>query len=386
MSEHSGCVPQMGPLHGGSGSRTLGGWSSTPTRPRPSVDAAARHWGPQISNQEPSTTQKQKAEQNGNPRKVLGAGGPAGLEAEGERLSGRFVHAFGLVQAHMGGSPRTPDALDRRRSREATWSQPPRFCGAGEQSQPGCFFQEKEGEARTQHGPPAPLPPTPPAQAHPQPAVTLQAVTLRVALGVSRAKRAGVPPAAFPGSARRGHQRDRQGSGLSRQGCLRGVVGFAPTQLPSASAEPGRPCSSTGAHQAASPATGPRGPRIHPDIPTPPAGRHLALLTHQPLVSSPLTPPPGAVPSSRSRGRGPIPRGRTKPGPFALCRKPSRGHARGRGQLHGLPVKMASLHRFANSRAICVVGDGIQAPSRDAPPSSPPFPGPTPARLRPSPG
>lgn len=43
-------------------------------------------------------------------------------------------------------------ALHSRRSREATWSQPPRFCGAGEQSQPGCFFQEKEGEVRTQHG------------------------------------------------------------------------------------------------------------------------------------------------------------------------------------------------------------------------------------------
>ena len=139
-------------------------------------------------------------------------------------------------------------------------------------------------------------PPSPPAQgqAHPQPAVTLQAVTLRVALGVSGAERAGVPPAAFPGSARRGHQRDRPG-------CLRGGLGFAPIQLPSASAEPGSPSSSTGAHQAACPAPGPRGPRLHPDIPAPPAGRHLVLLTHQPLVSSPLTPPPGAVSSSCSR-------------------------------------------------------------------------------------
>ena len=54
-------------------------------------------------------------------------------------------------------------------------------------------------------------------------------------------------------------------------------------------------------HQAACPAPGPRGPRLHPDIPAPPAGRHLVLLTHQPLVSSPLTPPPGAVSSSCSR-------------------------------------------------------------------------------------
>lgn len=86
MSEHSRCVPQLGPLHGGSGSSTLGGWSPPP---RPSVDTAARHWGPQISNQEPSTTQKQKAEQNGNPRKVLGAGGPAGLEAGGGEVEGQ---------------------------------------------------------------------------------------------------------------------------------------------------------------------------------------------------------------------------------------------------------------------------------------------------------
>ena len=63
------------------------------------------------------------------------------------------------------------------------------------------------------------------------------------------------------------------------------------------------------------------------------------------------------------------------PGCFALCRQPSRGRAWGGGQLHDLPVTLANLHRFANSRAICVVGDGIQAPSRDAPPSSPPFPG-----------
>ena len=143
-------------------------------------------------------------------------------------------------------------------------------------------------------------PPSPRAQAHPQPAVTLQAVTLRVALGVSGAKRVGVPPAAFPGSARRGHQWDRQGSGLSRQGCLRGVVGFAPTQLPSASAEPGRPCSSTGAHQAASPAPGPRGPRLHPDIPAPPAGRHLVLLTQQPPDSAPRCGPLLLLPRSRN--------------------------------------------------------------------------------------
>ena len=74
------------PLRGGSGGRTLGGWSP---RPRPSVDAAARHWGPRVCDQELSTTQKQKAEQNGNPGKVLGAGGPADLEAGGGEVEGQ---------------------------------------------------------------------------------------------------------------------------------------------------------------------------------------------------------------------------------------------------------------------------------------------------------
>lgn len=214
------------------------------------------------------------------------------------------------------------------------------------------------------------------AQAHPQPAVTLQAVTLLVALGVSGAERAGVLPAAFPGSARRGHQRDRQGSGLSRPGCLRGGVGFAPTQLPSASAEPGSACSSTGAQQAASPAPGP--PRLHPCAPS---WQALGSLDPPTPGEQPSDCPQVQSPPLAPGGRGLVPRGRTKPGSFAFCRKPSRGCAWGRGQLHDLPAS-----QNGKSSSVCQLqsylrGDGIQAPSRDKPSSSPPSPGPTPARL-----
>ncbi|XP_060260578.1 protein enabled homolog [Ovis aries] len=217
-------------------------------------------------------------------------------------------------------------------------------------------IRPKRSRASAPLGPPlvAPAPCLPPlaaqaqaqAQAHPQPAVTLQAVTLRVALGVSGAERAGVLPAAFPGSARRGHQRDRQGSGLSRPGCLRGGVGFAPTQLPSASAEPGSACSSTGAQQAASPAPGP--PRLHPCAPS-----------WQALGS--LDPP---TPGSHREG--------------VL--------GAGGSSATYQPLKMANLHPFANSRAICVeMGSKLLPETNPLPPLRPPaprLPGSDPVRAR----
>lgn len=221
------------------------------------------------------------------------------------------------------------------------------------------------------------------AQAHPQPAVTLQAVTLRVALGVSGAERAGVLPAAFPGSARRGHQRDRQGSGLSRPGCLRGGVGFAPTQLPSASAEPGSACSSTGAQQAASPAPGP--PRLHPCAPSWQALGSLDPPTpgEQPPDSAPRCRPLLLLPEVEDwshvggQSQGPL--------PFAGSHREGVLGAGGSSATYQ-PLKMANLHPFANSRAICVeMGSKLLPETNPLPPLRPPaprLPGSDPVRAR----
>lgn len=79
----------------------------------------------------------------------------------------------------------------------------------------------------------------------------------------------------------------------------------------------------------------------------------------------------------RGQSQGPL--------PFAGSHRRGVLGARGSSTTYQ-PLKMKNLHPFANFRAICVVGDGSQAPFRDKPLSSPPSPGPAPARLRPSPG
>lgn len=109
MSEHSGCVPQLDPSREGVGAALLG--AGAPPQHHPPPTPAQPGCGCEglgaTGLQEPSTTQKQKAEQNGNPRKVpeLGARGPGGGRG---RLRGRLVHAFGVDQTRMGGSLLSP--------------------------------------------------------------------------------------------------------------------------------------------------------------------------------------------------------------------------------------------------------------------------------------
>lgn len=81
-------------------------WGLEPP-PGPSLDVAARDWGPQVSNKSRAPPRSRKQSKMATPERCRnwGARGPGGGRG---RLRGRFVHAFGLDQTRMGGSLLSP--------------------------------------------------------------------------------------------------------------------------------------------------------------------------------------------------------------------------------------------------------------------------------------
>lgn len=111
MSEHSGCVPQLDPSREGEGVALLrsGAPPPAPLSP-PSLDVAARDWGPRVSNKSraPPRSRKQSKMQ---PQKGAGAGAPTGLEVEGGEVEGQVCPCLWPGPDPQGPFPPEPPIL-----------------------------------------------------------------------------------------------------------------------------------------------------------------------------------------------------------------------------------------------------------------------------------